>query len=414
MTAGGRGRPESRCVPPSPIPRKTAILKESAGNGYYCLEASFTTRLQMPLKLICVAGARPNFMKIAPLLEALREDPKFSAVLVHTGQHYDDNMSGQFFRELQIAAPDYFLEVGSGSHAQQTAEIMKRFEPVVMEQKPDAVIVVGDVNSTVACALVSKKLGPAVVHVEAGLRSFDRSMPEEINRIVTDAISDLFLVSEESGRQNLLREGAPVERIELVGNLMIDSLRRHLGAAEKSGLFERMNIPSGGFGVVTLHRPANVDDPAQLREILTALTEIARDVPLYWPVHPRTAARLQCEPAALSAGLHLLEPMGYIDFLALLSRSSVVLTDSGGIQEETTALRVTCLTLRNNTERPVTVENGTNWLAGVSAKTILEAWRASRERPKTGRIPQFWDGCAAQRCQAALHRFFARADARAQ
>ena len=353
-----------------------------------------------------VAGARPNFMKIAPLIKALAGDPGFEAVLIHTGQHYDDNMSGQFFRDLGIPAPQYHLEVGSGSHAQQTAEIMRRIEPVLEELRPAAVIVVGDVNSTAAAAMVAKKLGIDVVHVEAGLRSFDRSMPEEINRIVTDSISDLFLVTEESGRANLLREGVAAERIHLVGNLMIDSLRQHLERARGSDIADKLGVRGQPYGVVTLHRPANVDDPAALAEILGALGAIAETLPLLWPVHPRTRTRLADGSIALPSGIRLLEPLGYLDFLSLEAASSLVLTDSGGIQEETTVLGVGCLTLRDNTERPVTIELGTNRLAGTKKATILAAWEEMKRTPRKKQIPPLWDGQAGERSREVLREFY--------
>jgi UDP-N-acetylglucosamine 2-epimerase (non-hydrolysing) len=359
----------------------------------------------MPIKLMCIAGARPNFMKLAPLLALLRRNPAFSAVLVHTGQHYDEKMSGQFFTDLGLPMPDFNLEVGSGSHAQQTAEIMKRFEPVVLAEKPDAVLVVGDVNSTMACALVASKLQIPVIHVEAGLRSFDRAMPEEINRVVTDAIADVLLVSEESGRLNLLAEGVPPERIHLVGNIMIDSLRLHVEKARHSGILKRLGVNGEPFGLVTLHRPSNVDEAGQLTEIMEALSSIAAEVPLYFPVHPRTRARL--DPLRFGAGpMRLIDPLGYLDFLCLMSHSSIVLTDSGGIQEEATVLGIPCLTLRNNTERPVTVEEGTNIVAGNSQATILAAWEQMKNAPKRGRIPRFWDGHAAQRCVSVLQSYF--------
>jgi UDP-N-acetylglucosamine 2-epimerase (non-hydrolysing) len=361
---------------------------------------------KMAVKLICVAGARPNFMKLAPLFHALGQDSIFAPVLVHTGQHYDAKMSGQFFVELGLPAPDFSLEVGSGSHAQQTAEIMKRFEPVVLGEAPAAVIVVGDVNSTAACALVAAKLQVSVVHVEAGLRSFDRSMPEEINRVVTDAIADLLLVTEESGRRNLLAEGVAPERIHLVGNLMIDSLRRHVEKARQSDILRRLGATPEAYGVVTLHRPANVDQAGPLQEILEALAVIAADVPLFFPVHPRTRAHLESASFSISDHIRLIDPLGYLDFLCLVSNSAVVATDSGGIQEETTVLGVPCLTLRNNTERPVTVEEGTNILAGTRKETILSAWERLKNTPKQGRIPQFWDGNAAQRCVSVLRRYF--------
>lgn len=343
-------------------------------------------------------------MKVAPLISALSPDDDFALVLVHTGQHYDFAMSGQFFRDLGLPDPQYHLEAGSGSHAQQTAEILKRIEPVLLSEKPAGVIVVGDVNSTIAGALAASKLGIAVVHVEAGLRSFDKSMPEEINRLATDAITDLFLVTEESGRSNLLREGVNEKRIRVIGNLMIDTLRKHLDQALRSDVRRRL-IAEERYGMITLHRPANVDNEDQLREILAALTEISKEMPLYWPVHPRTRLKLD-SISALSGNIHLLDPLGYLDFLSLQAQSSVVLTDSGGIQEETTALGVPCLTLRENTERPVTIECGTNILAGTSSESILKAWRESVSNPKNGRIPPFWDGNAGQRAHEALREYF--------
>jgi UDP-N-acetylglucosamine 2-epimerase (non-hydrolysing) len=358
-------------------------------------------------KLICVAGARPNFMKVAPLLTLLRRDRHFTAVLVHTGQHYDDELSGQFFRDLELPAPDHHLCVGSGSHAQQTAEVMKRFEPVVTAERADCVVVVGDVNSTMAAAVVAVKLQVPVFHVEAGLRSFDRSMPEEINRLVTDAISDVLLVTEESGRRNLLNEGIPETRIHEVGNLMIDSLRQRVAAARQSDILGRLCLIGRPFGLVTLHRPSNVDHTEQLNEILGALAEISQEVPLIFPVHPRTRSHLDRMQFVRSANVTILNPLGYLDFLCLMSHSSVVLTDSGGVQEETTALGVPCLTLRDNTERPVTIEQGTNTLAGTRRSTILAAWNKMRERPKAGRIPPLWDGIAAERCLKVIRNYFA-------
>ena len=341
-------------------------------------------------------------MKLAPIMRALEQAPEFDPVLVHTGQHYDQAMSGQFFRELGLPQPAFNLEVGSASHAQQTAEVMKRIEPVVLEVQPDGVLVVGDVNSTVASALVAKKLQIPVVHLEAGLRSFDRSMPEEINRVVTDAISDILLASEESGRRNLLAEGIPSERIYLVGNVMIDSLRLNLEKAQSSDILNRLHIKGEPYGVVTLHRPANVDDQEQFGEILSALAIISETVPLYFPVHPRTRLSLAGCGIPVRGRIHLADPLAYTEFLCLMSKASVVLTDSGGIQEETTALGIPCLTLRNNTERPVTVDEGTNTLAGTRKETILAAWDEVKRAPKTGRIPKYWDGNAAVRCVTVL------------
>jgi UDP-N-acetylglucosamine 2-epimerase (non-hydrolysing) len=360
--------------------------------------------IEPPFVVAVVAGARPNFMKVAPLMQAFVADRDFRPILIHTGQHYDENMSGRFFRELGLAPPDHHLNVGPGSHAAQTAEIMKRLEPIFLSERPHAVVVVGDVNSTLAGALVASKLEIKVIHAEAGLRSFDRSMPEEINRVVTDAISDLFLVTEESGRRNLIREGADPEKIVLVGNLMIDSLRRNLKEALASDVRERLGIRQR-FGLVTLHRPANVDDSVQLSGIVSALSEIARDLPLYWPVHPRTRARIEGGALALPDTIHLLEPLGYFDFLCLQAGASLILTDSGGVQEESTVLGVPCLTLRNNTERPVTIECGTNRLAGTTKESILQAWQQSRTSPKQGRTPPMWDGRAGVRSAAAIKQF---------
>jgi UDP-N-acetylglucosamine 2-epimerase (non-hydrolysing) len=345
-------------------------------------------------------------MKIAPLIRAFSGSSDFTPVLVHTGQHYDDRMSGQFFSDLGLPLPSYNLEVGSGSHAQQTGEIMKRFEPVLLQEKPDAVVVVGDVNSTAACALVAKKLGGFVIHVEAGLRSFDRSMPEEINRLVTDAIADLFLVTEESALVNLQHEGADAEKIHFVGNLMIDSLFFHLERSESSRILEELGLQGQRFGLVTLHRPANVDDPAQLKELLEALGTIAYDIPLFFPAHPRTQARLA--GWELHDRVRLVPPLGYLDFVCLMSHSAVVLTDSGGIQEETTALGIPCLTLRRQTERPVTVLEGTNRIAGTTRQSIVGAWNDLQTNPVRARVPRFWDGRAAERCLHAIRQALAR------
>jgi UDP-N-acetylglucosamine 2-epimerase (non-hydrolysing) len=345
-------------------------------------------------------------MKLAPIMRAFEQAPEFDPILVHTGQHYDEAMSGQFFRELGLPQPAFNLEVGSASHAQQTAEVMKRFEPVVLQVQPDGVLVVGDVNSTVACALVAKKLQLPVVHLEAGLRSFDRSMPEEINRVVTDAISDILLASEESGRRNLLAEGIPGQRIHLVGNVMIDSLRLNLERAQSSDILNRLHINGEPYGIVTLHRPANVDDQEQFGEILSALAIISETVPLYFPVHPRTRTRLAGTGVEVGGRIHLADPLAYTEFLCLMAKASVVLTDSGGIQEETTALGIPCLTLRDNTERPVTVDEGTNTLAGTRKETILAAWDEVKRAPKTGRIPKYWDGEAARRCVIVLRNYY--------
>jgi UDP-N-acetylglucosamine 2-epimerase (non-hydrolysing) len=354
------------------------------------------------MKLINVCGARPNFMKIAPLMRAYAAEGGIEPILVHTGQHYDPLMSQLFFDELEIPEPDINLEVGSSSHAQQTAAIMQRFEPVVVETRADAVLVVGDVNSTIACALTAAKLGVGVFHVEAGLRSFDRTMPEEINRVLTDAISDLLLVSEPSGLDNLHREGIADDKVHFVGNVMIDTLEHHRRRAEQSPILEQLALSTGQYAVVTLHRPASVDRPGILRGLLEAFGRIQQDMPVVFPIHPRTRKQMaEAGLDGLAAGmkqLRLLDPLGYLDFLKLMAGAAVVFTDSGGIQEETSILGVPCLTLRENTERPITLTQGTNRLVGLDPSRLLEAYNQIRnEPPKTGRRPEKWDGQAAQR-----------------
>jgi UDP-N-acetylglucosamine 2-epimerase (non-hydrolysing) len=360
-------------------------------------------------RVLLVAGARPNFMKIAPIARELeRRGGLFESILVHTGQHYDAAMSRIFFDQLGLPRPAIDLGVGSDSHARQTAAIMTAFEPVLLEWKPDVVLVVGDVNSTIACALVASKQRVRVAHVEAGLRSFDRDMPEEINRVLTDQISDLLFVTESSGVENLRREGISEDRIFLVGNVMIDTLLAHRDAALALGTPARMGMEPGQYGVITLHRPSNVDDPRALQELFGAIGEISRDLPLVFPVHPRTRASLS-RSAAVSRlcdekRLHLSDPMGYLEFLGLVAESAVVLTDSGGVQEETTVLGIPCLTLRTSTERPATITHGTNLLAGVRADGILEAWLSAKTTPRTPRVPPLWDGNAAERIIAVLER----------
>jgi UDP-N-acetylglucosamine 2-epimerase (non-hydrolysing) len=354
------------------------------------------------LRVLCVAGARPNFVKIAPLLHAFRRNPSIRSLLIHTGQHYDDRMSHAFFRELEIPPPAENLDVGSGSHAVQTAEVMKRFEPVVLKHRPDAVLVVGDVNSTVACGLVSAKLGVRLIHVEAGLRSFDRTMPEEINRVLTDAISDLLFCTEPSAMRNLKREGIPEDRTVLAGNVMIDTLLRNLDKASGSRILDDLHVGHQGYAVLTLHRPANVDSTGTLAGILDAIDVIQRDWPVVFPVHPRTARALEDSPLGgrirAMPGMRTVDPMGYLDFLRLLSAAKFVLTDSGGIQEETTALKVPCLTLRNNTERPITVEIGSNRLVGMDPERILDGYRdVIHGRITPPQVPPLWDGHAAER-----------------
>ena len=349
--------------------------------------------------ILHVVGARPTFVKAAPVLRAIRERG-IRQTLVHTGQHYDRNMSDVFFTQLEIPEPDFNLEVGSGSHAWQTAEIMRRFESVVLERKPDLTLVYGDVNSTVAAALVCSKLLIPVGHVEAGLRSFDRTMPEEINRIVTDRLSDVLFTPSEDGDANLLREGVAKERIHFVGNVMIDSLIQLLPAAKscpRNGFPER-------FALVTLHRPANVDEGETLRELLDSLTKVSQELDIIFPVHPRTRQRIE-EFGIDSRHLRLLDPMPYIEFLALQSRAAVVITDSGGIQEETTYLGVPCLTLRPNTERPITVSLGTNVLVGDDRKRLATELAAILEgKQKKGVTPPLWDGRAGARIAEILQK----------
>lgn len=352
------------------------------------------------MHILHVVGARPNFMKAAPVLHALGKRLTVKQTLVHTGQHYDANMSDVFFSQLGIPAPDVNLNVGSGSHARQTAEIMTRFEPILLEREPDTVLVYGDVNSTVAAALVSAKLGVQVGHVEAGLRSFDWSMPEEINRVVTDRLADFLFTPSEDGDLNLKREGVPPEKIYRVGNVMIDSLVRLLPAAMQCstiGLPER-------YALVTLHRPFNVDNCQTLKDIFATLLEISKELVIVFPVHPRTRQRI-VESGLNTGALHLLDPLPYIEFLALQRRADVVITDSGGIQEETTYLGVPCLTLRNNTERPVTVTLGTNVIVGLErSKLGYELSRINAGKAKKGTIPPLWDGHAGERIAEILQR----------
>ncbi len=350
------------------------------------------------MHVLHVVGARPNFMKAAPVLRALKLRPNVRQSLVHTGQHYDNNMSVVFLQQLGMPEPDANLEVGSGSHARQTADIMSRFEPIVLQYKPDVVLVYGDVNSTVAAALVCSKLQIQVGHVEAGLRSFDRTMPEEINRLLTDQMADVLFTPSEDGDRNLAREGVAPEKIHRVGNVMIDSLARLLPLA----LQTKINGLSGRYALVTLHRPSNVDDGRILRSILQSLLELNAELQVVFPVHPRTRQRI-AEFGLDAAQLHLLEPLPYIEFLAVQQRAAVVITDSGGIQEETTYLNVPCLTLRQNTERPVTVTLGTNILVGHDASRLrAELSKIMDGNAKTGSIPPLWDGHAGERIATVL------------
>jgi UDP-N-acetylglucosamine 2-epimerase (non-hydrolysing) len=404
------------------------------------------------MKFMSVVGARPNFMKIASIIDAINRynhsihhlKSKIQHLLVHTGQHYDDSMSEAFFRDLELPRPDIYLGVGSGTHAAQTANIMKRFEPVLLEHQPDVIVVVGDVNSTAACALVASKINysnnslthslinkkvkrPLVAHVEAGLRSFDRTMPEEINRIVTDALSDYLFTSEKSGSQNLLREGISRKKIFFVGNTMIDTLVKHRGKAQHSNILEKLGLINSQFttqnsnlmpySVLTLHRPSNVDNKGTFEGILRTLRKVAKHLPIIFPAHPRTMNRIKefrfehyfnflsrnSKFRPQSSLIQCMEPLGYLDFLCLMSSATLVITDSGGIQEETTILGIPCITLRENTERPVTTTQGTNVIVGTNPKKIVEecmsALKGNRSRK---RIPAFWDGKAGDRIVSIL------------
>lgn len=360
-------------------------------------------------RIINIVGARPNLPKIAPLLREMQRHPEIEPLLVHTGQHYDENLSNIFFHQMGIPAPHVNLGVGSGTHAEQTAEILKRVEPILLEQQPDLVLVVGDVNSTIAVSLAAVKMGIPVAHVEAGLRSFDRSMPEEINRVLTDALAEYLFVTEADGVDNLLKEGRPRESIYLVGNVMIDSLLHFLPFAQQSLIGDELGLRNGkgwqSFGVLTLHRPSNVDSTEKLAELLGAIDAIAQQVPIVFPVHPRTQQRLKQGGIKHHPELRLIQPLGYLDFLCLLSKATLALTDSGGIQEETTALGVPCLTLRENTERPVTVSQGTNVLVGTNPSKIVAATeQILRGDGKKGRTPPLWDGHAAERIVEILLR----------
>ncbi|HEY1288903.1 MAG TPA: UDP-N-acetylglucosamine 2-epimerase (non-hydrolyzing) [Burkholderiales bacterium] len=373
-----------------------------------------------PGALLCVVGARPNYMKMAPLLRAFRARAGLPpAVLVHTGQHYDPMLNDRLFDDLALPRPDINLGVGSGTHAVQTAEVMRRFEPVVDEHQPSCVVVVGDVNSTLACSLVAVKKGVPVAHVEAGLRSFDRAMPEEINRILTDQISDLLYTTERSAHDNLAREGIPAGRMQFAGNVMIDSLLYHKSRAVP--VARTLQAAGAGFaaeryGVVTLHRPSNVDEPEALRESLQILCEVSQRLPLVCALHPRTVARIDgfgFSALLKGARLAVLPPQGYLEMLGLMADATLVLTDSGGLQEETTALSVPCLTLRENTERPITVEQGTNTLVGRDRALILRLVdEILATGGKRGRTPELWDGRAAERIAGHLAGWLATRPAR--
>jgi UDP-N-acetylglucosamine 2-epimerase (non-hydrolysing) len=359
------------------------------------------------MKILNVVGARPNLIKIAPLIEEMQRCPGIEQTLLHTGQHYDERMSQVFFDELDIPQPDIYLGVGSGSHAQQTAGVMVAFEKVLLECKPDVVVVVGDVNSTLACAVTAAKLWVPVAHVEAGLRSFDRRMPEEINRVVTDAVSDFLFTTSRDADENLRREGVSLDKMFFVGNVMIDTLNKHRACAEQLGTPTRLGLEPGRYALLTLHRASNVDVPQVLSRIIDALITIQGNIPILFPAHPRTVKRIAefgfTGRLAAARHLHIVEPLGYLEFLDLMIHAHFVLTDSGGIQEETTILSVPCLTLRENTERPVTTTEGTNVLVGTDPTRIVsETRRILAGESKEGGVPELWDGQAAARIVAVL------------
>ena len=370
--------------------------------------------------IMCVVGARPNYMKMAPLIRALRAHPEApDTVLVHTGQHYDVAMNDRLFADLKLRSPDVNLDVGSGTHAQQTSEVMRRFEPVVDAMRPSCVVVVGDVNSTLACSLVSVKKGISVIHVEAGLRSFDRTMPEEVNRLLTDQVCDVLYTTERSAAENLRREGISMQRVHFVGNVMIDSLMASLQyAVAPPAVLANCGTDAGAFeaqpafGLITLHRPSNVDQRGSLEEALTILAGVGRKLPLVWPLHPRTRASIGqfgLWEKLDRRRVAVLPPQGYLEMLGLIKHATLVITDSGGIQEETTALGVPCLTMRENTERPVTVEQGTNVLVGRDRGLILRhVEEILAGGGKRGRVPELWDGRASERIAAHLVPWLAR------
>ena len=354
------------------------------------------------IKIINVVGARPNFMKIAPIQREMAKYDNIQPVLVHTGQHYDERMSKLFFDDLQLPKPDIYLDVRSGSHAVQTAKVMMAFEEVLQREKPDLVIVVGDVNSTAACSMVAAKMNTKIAHVEAGLRSFDRRMPEEINRLVTDVLSDFLFVTEKSGLENLKHEGIDDAKVHFVGHVMIDSLIYFEPMAAKSLILENMGLQPREYGVITLHRPSNVDNKENFLKLLNAFEVIEKKIPLIFPIHPRSQKMIDQlglrEKVEKMHNLRLTEPLGYLDFMRLLHNAKLVLTDSGGIQEETTYLGIPCITMRENTERPITVEVGTNVLVGTDTELIIEeAQKVLDGKGKNGDIPPLWDGKAAER-----------------
>jgi len=357
----------------------------------------------MKKRILIVAGARPNFVKIAPLMREFKKHKRhFEVLLVHTGQHYDFEMSDVFFQNLRIPNPDIYLDVDSASHAIQTAKIMIAFESTVLEQKPDLIIVVGDVNSTLACSLVASKMNIEIAHVEAGLRSFDRTMPEEVNRMVTDSLSDYLFVSERSGLKNLKSEGVNSEKVYFVGNVMIDTLSDNLEIVDQSDILNKLRLTANEYSVLTLHRPSNVDSRETLTEVFDILTSISREIKIIYPIHPRTKKMIKEHNFSgrfkKLDNLLIVDPLGYIDFAKLVKESKFVITDSGGIQEESTFLRVPCLTMRENTERPITIEKGTNYLVGRDKTKILSCVKKILNgKSKKGSIPELWDGKTAER-----------------
>lgn len=356
-----------------------------------------------PIKILCVVGARPNFIKIAPLLEEMRHYPyKIKSILVHTGQHYDKKMSEEIFHDLSLPKPDVYLGIGSDSHAKQTSRIMIAFEDVVLKHKPDLVLVVGDVNSTLACALVAAKLHIPVAHIEAGLRSFNWKMPEEINRVLTDRLSDFLFTTEETANKNLIKEGISKDRIFYVGNVMIDTLKRYYKKSQKSAIFKKLNLTRKKFILLTMHRPETVDKKSKLYLLISIIDEVQKRIPMVFPIHPRTRMKIRDfkleKELQKMENLILTEPLGYLDFLNLENNAKAVLTDSGGIQEETSALRIPCLTLREETERPATVAYGTNQVVGLSKSRIIkEVDKIMSDKMKRGKNLKYWDGKAAQR-----------------
>jgi UDP-N-acetylglucosamine 2-epimerase (non-hydrolysing) len=374
-----------------------------------------------PYKVFNIVGARPNMMKIAPIISEMRRHSDIRPVLIHTGQHYDFKMSKVFLEQLNMGEPDYNLQVGSGTHHWQTAEVLRTFGELVQKDRPDMIVVAGDVNSTIACALVGAKEAIPVAHVEAGLRSFDRTMPEEVNRILVDAISDLLFVTEESGRENLLREGVDTQKIVFTGNVMIDSLVSGLESARRSSILSHLGVEKNRYAILTLHRPANVDDKERFAATLAAVAEVGREIPVIFPVHPRTASRVGelkegiaqawDENSSVGAsGIWMIPPASYTDFLCLLDSASLVITDSGGVQEETTYLGVPCLTYRDNTERPVTVKQGSNRLIGTCPENvIIEAKKILNQGPRNSIIPPpLWDGHAAERIVSKIRNYLAQ------